>query len=122
MNFSKNAATAIAVLIAILCSISNVNATHLLSSNIPTPIITELEAEKGGPRDVVQTMIDVIVLQPETNYLKINIVNSEGEVVIEQETEDVRTILSTTGLEAGTYRVETEDEGADFQEFVIEVL
>jgi len=117
MNFSKIFIATITIFFASL---------SLTTANTSTTGLTELkigeEVTEGGPRDVVQTMIDVIVLQPETNYLKINIVNSEGEVVIEQETEEIRTTLSTTGLEAGTYRVETEDEGADFQEFVIEVL
>lgn len=122
MNFSKNAATAIAVLITLLCSISNVNATNLLNRNIPNSVILELEIEKGGPRDVVQTMVDVVVIQSTNNYLKISIVNSEGQVLIEQETEETKTVLSIGGLKAGTYRVETVDREEDYQEFVIEVL
>lgn len=122
MSLSKYAATAIAVLMTLLCSISTVNASVLSNDPLLGAVATKIEYSKGGPRDVVQTMTDVIVFQPTEDNLYINIINNEGEIVLQQETQGIKTVLSIMGLENGAYTVETIDDSEDIQEFTIEVL
>lgn len=125
MNFSKLAATVFTVLMTTLCAISTVNATasnNIIDKNISDHVIESMSADtKGGPRDVVQTMTDVTVLQAETNHLHVTVVKTGGEVMYELTSENLETTICTNGWESGDYIVETVDDLDIYQEFSITV-
>lgn len=73
----------------------------------------------GGPRTVIQAMTDIVVEQSTTGHLETTIVNSQGTVVIETETDSRSTVISLDGLQQGIYTVETVDDNGDYQEFSI---
>ncbi|BDS09766.1 hypothetical protein [Aureispira anguillae] len=108
-----------------LCSISTVNATasnNIIDKNISDHVIESMSADaKGGPRDVVQTMTDVTVLQTETNHLHVTVIKTGGEVMYELTSENLETTISTNGWESGDYIVETVDDLDIYQEFSITV-
>lgn len=73
----------------------------------------------GGPRDVVQTAIDIRVHQPTASDLIITIIKSNGEVLMTVSTDNLETIISTQDWESGNYTVETVDLVGDCQCFSI---
>ena len=73
----------------------------------------------GGPRTVIQAKIAIIVEQPTPTNLNIEIVDSAGNTVIELETEELSTVISTEELDEGNYTVKTIDDDADYQVFDI---
>lgn len=74
----------------------------------------------GGPRDVVQTAIDITIHQPTASDLLITILDSNGEVLMVVITDDLQTVISTENWEAGSYTIETTDLEADYQSFSID--
>lgn len=78
-----------------------------------------LNTEDGGPRDVVQTAIDITIHQPTASDLLITILDSNGEVFMVVLTDDLQTVISTENWETGNYTIETIDLGADSQSFSI---
>jgi hypothetical protein len=98
--------------------------TFSLNATAITVIVTndasvEVKEVLGGPRTVIQAMADVIIEQPTATYLETTIVDSQGNSVLETETETVSTVISLEGLVQGTYTVETVDDNGDYQEFNI---
>jgi hypothetical protein len=109
----------IAVLLTIAFSL-NVNATvNTTTLSIATP--ATVEKVEGGPRTIIQNMTDVVVIQPTGTNLYITIVNSEGTSVIEVETHNENTVISTEELEGGVYTIGTIDDNGDYQEFFITI-
>jgi hypothetical protein len=93
------------------------NATAITAT---TTTIAAVEKVEGGPRTIIQNMTDVVVVrQPTATNLYTTIVNSEGNSVLEMETQDEDTVISVEGLEGGIYTVETIDDNGDYQEFNI---
>lgn len=115
MNFSK---IFIATLTLFITTFS-FSAANAFTEQLETASTEEVV--KGGPRDVVQTKVDVTVYQPTATNLHISIINAEGTTQIEQTTRSQETTISTLGLEVGTYVLETVDDYGDYQEFVIEI-
>jgi hypothetical protein len=107
----------IATLLTITFSF-NTNATaHTKALSVVTP--AAVEKVEGGPRTIIQNMTDVTVFQPTDTNLYIRVVNSEGTSVIEVETHNENTVISTEELEGGAYTIETIDDNGDYQEFNI---
>ena len=95
------------------------NATATTSINLVT---TEaVKKVEGGPRVVIQAMTTIMVEQPTATHLETTIVDSDGNSVIELDTEEISTVISLEGLNKGTYTVETIDDNGDYQEFSIVV-
>lgn len=124
MNLSKLVGTIAVTLVAILCSFSTVNAntsSDIVSNKVPTFSAQLNMKVEGGPRDVVQLMTDVTIFQPETTNLQLNVVNSKGEVLLQMNSNKLKTVISTKGWDAGEYVIETIDDEDIYQEFVITV-
>lgn len=113
MNFSK---FFIIIVVFLFGSLSLISATPI---NKLSDIIIQTEEVEGGPRDVVQTLIATTVYQPTATPLNITIRKSNGEAVIVVNTSSLITVISSVGLEVGSYTVETVDDFSDVQTFSI---
>lgn len=89
------------------------------SYNHTTASTIHLVAKIGGPRDVVQTAIDIRVHQPTATDLTITVIKSNGEVLTTVLTDDLETIISTQDWESGNYTIETVDLAGDYQVFTV---
>lgn len=120
MNLSKLFATIFIILISILPSFSIVNASVL-------PVETQEgqqqvdEKIEGGPRDVVQNMASVTILQPQTDMLYITVVKANGDFQCKATSDDLSIVISTEGWDAGDYVIETMDDSNVYQEFYITI-
>jgi len=116
MNFSKIFIATITIFFASL---------SLTTANVSTTGLTELKIGEvvieGGPRDVVQTKVDVTIIQPTASNLNITIVDANGVTVIVETTRTEETTISTIDLEDGDYIIETIDDDGDYQEFAIKI-
>lgn len=116
MNLSKIFIATITIFFASLSlTIANISTTELVEVKVGEQVI------KGGPRDVVQTKVDMTITQPTASSLNITIVDANGVVVIEQTALTEETTISTLDLEDGNYIVETIDNYGDYQEFSIKI-
>lgn len=106
--------------IAIIFVLISAFSTVYANSSVETTPIKE-EIIKGGPRDVVQTLVDITVLQPTMTPLTITLKKSNGEVVSVTSTTALSTVISLSGLDSGNYTVHTEDDFNDVQVFFISV-
>lgn len=115
MNYSK-------ILIALIFILfSTLSAIAANSYEEATQTVVKKEIIKGGPRDVVQTLVDVTVFQPTMTSLTITLKKSNGEVVSVTNTTALLTVISIQGLDAGDYTIHTEDDFNDVQTFSISV-
>jgi len=115
MNFSKIFIITVTLLFG---SLSLINATPI---NELSDVTIQTEEVEGGPRDVVQTLIATTVYQPTATPLNITIRKSNGEAAIVVNTSSLITVISSVGLEAGSYTVETVDNLNDVQTFSITI-
>lgn len=125
MNLPKLAVTVATVLMTTLCSISTVDAnsnTNLIVDNsFNLPFDVAYKKIDGGPRDVVQNMADVVVLQPEADVLHVTIVKEGGDVLYTTSSNDLETTISTENWESGEYTIETVDDSNNYQEFLVTI-
>jgi hypothetical protein len=109
----------IAVLVTLTFSL-NINATASIGTLQNTT--TVIEKVEGGPRTIIQNMTEVVIEQPTNTTLYITIVNSADNSIIEMEaTSEKEVMFSTEEWDVGTYKIETTDNQAEYQEFYITV-
>lgn len=86
---------------------------------LPSTTIHSNEQPDGGPRNIIQGFATIEVIQPTADYLSIIIYDTQGEVVSQSITYDLKTVISTAGWSQGDYLIHTEDAGNDVQDFRI---
>lgn len=87
---------------------------------LPLTRIDSIEKPNGGPRNIIQGVTTVEVIQPTSGYLSIVIYDMQREKIVSQSiTYDLKTVISTVGWSKGNYLILTEDTVGDVQDFSI---
>lgn len=119
MNASKF--IGIAMLAVMLCSFSTATTPTSPKLFVHPTVASSTSTIEGGPRDIIQFMTSVTIVQPQSETLDI-VIKLNGAVVHATTTTQLQTNISTSGWSPGDYIVETVSLDNDYQElyFTIE--